>query len=236
MDIYDRVAPSTDQIVFVRAVNLDLAYRSRTFPMDVTVDGVAIGNQDVVQTEVTFWRDGGVPITAEMTRRPVRIGLPGGSHVVAFKVVATESSVPDNFHVDRDGDDLLVSWKVFDPDMALKVAVVRSGASGNVGITDEIGPGVRTSASPLGGLKLYGILFFGFMGTLFLVVVFLVLLGLFLRVSLWYDKLIPWGAVRNILTICVIITIVAVLYAGFQYDMKAVVWLGAKTIRPMPFQ
>ncbi len=237
--IYLALAPSPDQTVIARVVDLPLVYRSRTFPIAVTIAGVDAGNQDLLQTEVTLWRDRGGPIKAEMVRRPLRVSLPSGSRMVAFKVANVESSMPDNFTVDRDGDDLLVRWKVFDPDMALRMYLLRAGSADGVSLTDELGPGVRTTRSRYGGVNWFkGLAFIGLGIVMFLLaaVVMLVLLGLLLRGSLKWDKRIPYASVRNTIALTGIILSVGAYFLCLQYEAQVLTWLMAKSFKPIPFQ
>ena len=228
--------PSTDQVVLGRSVDLPLAYRSRTFPVQTTVGSVDAGNQDMVQTEVTLWRDGGLPITAEMVRRPLRISPPGGSHVVAFQVVGTESSVPDNFHVARDGDDLLVTWKVFDPDMALKVAFVRTVATGTLQINDDLGPGVRTSNSRYGVLKVAVIAAFVIFLTALIMAVVFGLFALLIYVLKQVDKILPYLPLRLVVGILGTALTLAAAYEGIQYDGQIAQWVTDRSVKAIPFQ
>jgi hypothetical protein len=227
---------SDEQRIIDVAADYPLAYRSRTFPMGVTVAGVDAGNEDLVQTEVTFWRDGGKPITPEMTRRPLRVILPSGSHLLAYTVVRTESSVPDNFTVERGGDDLSIRWKVFDPDMALKVAIVRSGSPASVLVSSEVGPGVVVNGSRYGAVKGLGLGTFFILVTLVLFTTFFALVGLFLVMSSKWDKRIPYASVRNVVAISTIIGLVALLHQGSKYDAQVVSWLASRIVRPIPFQ
>ncbi len=98
------VPPSDVQRVLYVVVDQPLFSRPPEFPTGVTVAGVDAGDQDLTETYLTLWRDGGKPITTEMTRRPLHVALPSGSHLVAYKVMRADSSVPDNFAVERAGE------------------------------------------------------------------------------------------------------------------------------------
>ena len=235
--IYSFLAPASDeQRILARSVDHALAYRSRTFPMDVTVEGIDAGNEDLLQTDLTLWRDGGKPITADMVRRPLRVTLPSGSRAVALKIVSKESSVPDNFKVDRDGSDVLLSWKVFDPDMALKLAIVRSGSSIDVRVSSDVGPGIVVTASRFSGLKRVGL----FSLTLLLAVSLLGVLGLglvlFFTLSNRWEKHVRSSIVRTVIFLFVLVVLIAALLEGTAYAQRAIDWVTARSVAPIPFE
>ena len=231
------VPPADEERILDQYADHALTYHSRTFPMEVTVDGVDAGNQDLVQTDLTFWRDGGKPIKAEMTRRPLHVILPSGSHLVSFKVAQVDSSVPDNFTVERANDDLFVRWKVWDPDMALRIAIVRTGPVGSILLSTEVGPGVVVTGERYGISKLIGvwttmiaatlILIGGFFGVLFGVLIVFV-------TPVW-EKRIPYAPVRTMLFLTFIGALTAATYQGFQYDARFVSWVSSRIVKPVPF-
>ena len=139
--------------------------------------------------------------------------------MVAYKVVGTESSIADNFMVDRQGDDLLVRWKVFDPDMAFNVAVARSGASGAVSTTDDLGPNVRTTTNRYSGFAPASILSTLLVLTL---LVFIIGMRLFFASLTLTDKLGPQlprfvqKALRRTLNVMAVVLFTVGLYQGVQ--------------------
>jgi hypothetical protein len=231
------VPPADEERILDQYADHALTYHSRTFPMEVTVDGVDAGNQDLVQTDLTFWRDGGKPIKADMTRRPLHVILPSGSHLVSFKVAQVDSSVPDNFTVERANDDLFVRWKVWDPDMALRIAIVRTGPVGSILLSTEVGPGVVVTGERYGTAKALGLLATMVVVTLTLMGLFLAGLFAFLNVFVTpvWAKRIPYAPIRVGFFLGFIAAFTAIAYQGVQYDARFVSWVSSRMVKPIPF-
>ena len=229
---YGVLVPPSDvqRILFMNAEH-ELVSQSHEFPVAVTIGGVDASNRDLTETFLTLWRDGGKPITAEMTRRPLRITLPGGSHLIAYAVIGTDSSVPDNFGVERFGDDLLVHWKVWDPDMAIKIAMVRSGQPANLALSGEVGPGVEVSGVWM-ALRLQSGMYF----SLGLALVSLLGLSLSLVVypSAWL-RWVPSPSIRSAVLLVLIIGITALGLSGTRMSPRFSAWLSSKIVKPIPF-
>jgi hypothetical protein len=116
-------------------------------------DGVPVGDRQLNETTITFWRDGGAAITNEMMRRPLEIKMPAGSTIARAEIVEVDSSVPDNFKLTHNSSTVSLSWSVFDPDMAVKVAIARFGAYNRVELPDTLGPGVTTTTDRYSAAK-----------------------------------------------------------------------------------
>src|SRR4051794_28938633 len=82
-----------------------------------------------------------------MVRRPIIIQPPSGSRLIAHKVVGQEIAVTDNFQVTQHENTIEIRWRVFNPDMSLKLALARAGSKDRVTATHRIGPEVATSTS-----------------------------------------------------------------------------------------
>ena len=225
------VPPSDVQRVLYVVVDQPLFSRPPEFPTGVTVAGVDAGDQDLTETYLTLWRDGGKPITTEMTRRPLHVALPSGSHLAAYKVMRADSSVPDNFAVERAGDDLLIRWKVWDPDMALKIVVVRSGFASNLTLSGEVGPGVAVD-------RIWALLRLRSGSIVSVSVLLLVLMGLLASLfpdpSVW-ERRFPSPRVRAAVVMFLAVTITVATMIEIENDAQFSAWLSSRFVKPIPF-
>ncbi|MFP9137027.1 hypothetical protein ACLI1C_07565 [Devosia sp. XGJD_8] len=201
-------------------------------------DDRALGNDQLVETTITLWRDGGAPIEPDMIRRPLQFKMPAGSRVAAAKIVDQYSSIPNNFSVAHSDDEVVIGWKVFDPDMAVKVAIARIGSEDSPTYLDNIGPGINVTNNRYNTAKT--VYYWGVLGVAF------VLAGAFIsganlgaldRMATWGDKRIErlpkpiQIAVALVTTVIVIFGLVAALVGSFRF----IPWLQALVVPPIPF-
>lgn len=144
--------PADAKTVIMRPVEQTLVSQG-VFTSGLEFDGVPVGDRQLNETIITFWRDGGAAITDEMMRRPLEIKMPAGSTIARAEIVEVDSSVPDNFKLSHSGSTVSLSWSVFDPDMAVKIAIARFGANDRVELPDTLGPGVTTTTDRYNAAK-----------------------------------------------------------------------------------
>jgi hypothetical protein len=76
-------------------------------------------------------------------------------HLVAVKIVETKSAVPNNFGIidfnvsDRVPQTAVVSFKLFDPGMAVKIAILHQGDGRAMTLSADLRPGVAVRELPL---------------------------------------------------------------------------------------
>ena len=128
VQIYQWWVPQDLNTVFWRVEETSIFNKPRSFDLHAYLGSSIISGGDIAQSEITIFRRGGKPIAAEQLRRPFSITLPSGSKLLALKIEAVQSDLPDNFQATAEGDTVTVRWKFFDPDMALKLVLLRSGS------------------------------------------------------------------------------------------------------------
>lgn len=138
--------PSDSKTIIVLSEDTTLVAQG-VFTSFVEFQGEQVGQNQLVETTVTLWRDGGAPIGEDMLRRPLEIRMPPGSKVASAKIVDVDSSVPSNFKLETADNSVNIRWQVFDPDMAVKIAIARFGSLDPVALSETVGPGVTTTTN-----------------------------------------------------------------------------------------
>jgi hypothetical protein len=136
--------PSDSRAIIIQAEDAAMVTQG-VFASMLKFQDVPVRSNQMVETTITLWRDGGAPITEDIVRRPLELRMPPGSRVAAVKLVEQESSIPDNFKVESSESAVSITCKVFDPDMAAKIAIARFGPLEPVLNSDTLGPGVTVS-------------------------------------------------------------------------------------------
>lgn len=227
--------PGDNQYVLWKIDEKPIVTRSNNFAPTISIGNFKAENENVFEVEVTFWRDGGRPITAEMVRRPLSIQLPSGSQVLAQKVIGENSSLKDNFAVSADKNQIQVNWKVFDPDMALKVAFIRQGAREAISITETLGPDALTTDKRYSWAKILFIIvliaasFFAILVSMF--TVFFPLIENAIESTAIFHKYVRF--IPIIIVACCGFALCIALIAGMIWLNN---WIASAIVVPVPFR
>jgi hypothetical protein len=113
------------------------------------VDGTAPFQDEAVlnQTLVTVWNSGNVSIHGADARLPFAITGNDSTQILAARIVQTRTPIVNNFTLKHiDAARLELHWKLIDPDMAVKIAILHTGPSGGLLISGNFGPGTKITA------------------------------------------------------------------------------------------
>lgn len=164
--------------------------------------------------------------------------MPAGSRVAAVRILDQETSVQGNFSIEQTGDAVSLRWKVFDPDMAVKIAIARFGSVDPVSHSETLGPGVGVTHNRYNTAKsIY------YWGVLLLTVLTLVAfvssmnLGGLDRAAQFGDSLIArlpkilQIVVAMVITISLFVSVIGLFVGSFRF----VPWLQSLVVPPVPF-
>lgn len=128
----------------------------------------------VQQTIVTIWNSGNISVRETDVRVPLRITVNSSAPVISTKIAGVRSAVPQNFSIsDQDPKGLSVKWRIFDPGMAVHIAVLHGGHEEGVGLSGSLGPTITVKKFVAGVnssviFLVVGIAF-GLLGALFII-------------------------------------------------------------------
>ena len=87
-------------------------------------------SEAIQQTVLLIWNSGNISVSPTDIRLPLSISLNKSGDLKSFKLVEASSSLPDNFTLEQSGDaQLTIRWRAFDPDMAVKLAILHPSAT-----------------------------------------------------------------------------------------------------------
>jgi hypothetical protein len=101
------------------------------------------------ETAIVLWNSGTTTIREADVRVPITIDMGKVGYIVGIKVVDAKSSVPNNFSIsDFDASKMTpqsatIRFKLFDPGMAVKIALLHQGNGRAISIGAELGPGFQ---------------------------------------------------------------------------------------------
>ncbi len=87
--------------------------------------------KSIVRTRIVFWNSGNTPVKIDELRSRPQISFSHETHLLDY-LVPLKSPDLAGFSVTRDGDNLLLGWKFFDPSFVLVVDVFHTGRSEDV--------------------------------------------------------------------------------------------------------
>ncbi|MGD0332731.1 MAG: hypothetical protein ABSA90_05680 [Xanthobacteraceae bacterium] len=85
------------------------------------------------ETTIVIWNSGTVTYRDADVRVPIKIDMGKVGYLLAIKIAETKSSVPDNFTVvdfnptEPTPQTAVIAFKLFDPGMAVKIALLHQG-------------------------------------------------------------------------------------------------------------
>lgn len=114
---------------------------SNTYKFSVrSIDGSFETQNGLYNSIVDLWSTGSDTINSEEIRSPLKIASRFDQKIISYKLISTRSTLTDNFHIDQIADGLVVKWKVFDPDMAIKISVLHTGDDKSLIVEGKLGP------------------------------------------------------------------------------------------------
>jgi hypothetical protein len=116
------------------------------FDVQVSVNTVPIQiqNSKIEETIFTVWNSGNLTIRDVDLRTPLEIISGQSNRILDAKIVESKTAISENFVLQKEGSEKIsIRWKIFDPDMAIKVAVLHTGSSDSLAISGNFGPGIK---------------------------------------------------------------------------------------------
>lgn len=133
------------------------------FRTQVHIDGSPLPDSErqLTQMMVTVWSSGNVSINGADVRVPLTISGGNDARFLASHIVQTRTAIGQQFHlVPHAPSSVEIRWKLLDPDMAVKVAILHTGPANSVTVSGNFGPGTKvTSFRPSAILGLLGVAF-----------------------------------------------------------------------------
>lgn len=121
-----------------------------SFDPRVRVGDVDVSNVDKLsETIVVIWNSGKKVFRPEDVRTPLKIRFGDGNPIYEYKLLETKSGIEDNFSLhssdssSAEAKELNVSFKIFDPNMAIKIAILHRGSGETLAIGGDLGPDVE---------------------------------------------------------------------------------------------
>jgi hypothetical protein len=147
-----------------RTVTHPVYSASGSFDANVRVADVDVSKVDLLsETVVVVWSSGSAVFRQDDIRIPLQIRFGDNIRIFGFRVLETKSSVQDNFGVTAEtsnsqtGTALNLSFKIFDPNMAIKIAMLHQGSGETIAVGGDIGPEVEFREAKR-ATALYGLL------------------------------------------------------------------------------
>jgi len=99
------------------------------------------------ETAIVIWNSGTTAVRDSDVRTPISIDMGKVGYIVAIRIVDAKSSIKNDFTVadfsssDRFPQSATIQFKIFDPGMAVKVAILHQGGGAAMSISADLGPG-----------------------------------------------------------------------------------------------
>jgi hypothetical protein len=103
-------------------------------------------NTSLSETIVVLWNSGTKVFRQEDIRSPISLTFGGGHRIIAVRVLDSKSSVADNFNIRIEEGSaqsiVFLMFKIFDPKMAVKIAIFHEASGETLAVNGDIGPQV----------------------------------------------------------------------------------------------
>ena len=115
----------------------------------VLPDGRTLGNRLLTNTRVTIWNSGNTAFKIDDVRIPLTIAGDSSVQIYAAKIILSKSIVKENFSMLLSENQIVLSWKIFDPDDAVRIAILHDGDGKTIYASGNYGPGKSIQKYPV---------------------------------------------------------------------------------------